>query len=212
MLWLSGLTLSGALFFAVVPLPEGYVERMQTITTYEQVGEGSALGRLHFWRIAWLMVKDNPYGVGLRRYDNAYDNYDDSDGAFGRGRSVHNSHLEVLAEMGYAGFVLWIILFVYAMWICTRIRFSASRHPGLSDEDRKYYLAMSTAFAASMLAFIVGGAFIASANNELTWLTFAMVAALDRIYRRHLQSLQPPNVRVETAAPVIPRPRRKAIA
>jgi probable O-glycosylation ligase (exosortase A-associated) len=211
-LWLSALTLSGGLLYAVAPLPDGYVERMQTITTYEEVGEGSALGRLHFWRVAWLMAKDNPWGVGLRRYDTVYDDYDDSNGAYGRSRSVHNSHLGVLAEVGFLGFALWILIFLYAFWVCMRIRYSAARHPGLSDDDRRYFLAMSTAFAASMAAFIVGGSFIASANNELTWLTFAMIAALDRIYRAHLRSMQPPVVVVEQAAHVIPRPRRKAIA
>jgi probable O-glycosylation ligase (exosortase A-associated) len=212
MLWLAGLALAGALTFAVAPLPDGYVERMQTITTYEEIGEGSALGRLHFWRVAWLMAEDNPWGVGLRRYDWIYDVYDDSKGAYGFARSVHSSHLEVIAEMGYLGFALWIVIFLYAFWVCMRIRVSAAKHPGLTEEDRRYYLAMSTAFAASMMAFVVGGAFIAIANNELTWLTFAMVAALDRIYRAHVRSLKPPVAQPERAAPVIPRPRRKAIA
>jgi O-antigen ligase len=212
MLWLAGLTLAGALTYAVAPLPEGYVDRMQTITTYEQVGEGSALGRLHFWRVAWLMAKDNPWGVGLRRYDWVYDAYDDSNGAYGFSRSVHSSHLAVVAELGFLGFGLWIVIFVYAFWVCMRIRFSAVKHPGLNDEDRKYYLAMSTAFAASMMAFVVGGAFIAAANNELTWLTFAMIAALDRIYCAHVRALQQPAAEVERVAPVVPRPRRKAIA
>jgi probable O-glycosylation ligase (exosortase A-associated) len=207
MVWLSGLTLTGALTFAIVPLPSGYLERMQTITTYEN--DESASGRLHFWRIAWVMVQDNPWGVGLRRYDTAYDDYDDSRGAYGLSRSVHNSHLEVLAEMGYLGLVVWVLVFAYAFRVCMRIRYSAATSGGLSDEDRRYYMAMSTAFAASMMAFVVGGAFIAAANNDLTWLTFAMIAALDRIYRAHLRSLQSP---VESAVTVGPRPRRAAIA
>jgi hypothetical protein len=34
---------------------------------------------------------------------------------------------------------------------------------------------------ASMMAFFVGGASIAMALNDLTWITFALLAALDRI-------------------------------
>jgi hypothetical protein len=114
------------------------MERMGTITKYEEVGEGSALGRLHFWRIAFIMTADNPLGVGLRNYDHAYDDYDDSGGAFGRGRSVHNSHLQVMTEEGYAGFLIWLTMFGYALIACVRIRFGAAK-PGLSAEDRQFY-------------------------------------------------------------------------
>ena len=31
------------------------------------------------------------------------------------------------------------------------------------------------------IGFIVGGAFVASALNDVTWLTFAMMASLDRL-------------------------------
>jgi len=35
--------------------------------------------------------------------------------------------------------------------------------------------------SASMMAFLVGGSFIALALNDVTWLTFAFLAALDRL-------------------------------
>lgn len=211
-MWLSGMAVAGGLFFAFAPKPEGYMERMQTITTYEEVGEGSALSRLHFWQVAYEMAKANPLGVGLRGYDRAYDDHDFSGGAYGSGRSVHNSHLQVLSEEGFAGFTLWVLAFAVAFWICLRMRFSAAKRPGLSDEDRSYYITMSTAFAASMVAFLVGGTFIAVSNNDLTWMTFGAVATLDRIYRAHLASLAPAAVSADRAAPVVPRARRKAIA
>lgn len=212
-LWLTGMIVGGGLLFTLAPKPEGYYERMQTITTYEEVGEGSALGRIHFWTVALNMAKDNPMGVGLRAYDTAYDDYDFSAGAFGQHRSVHNSHLQVLAEEGYAGFAIWLLAFGYAGWVCMRTRFSAAKLPGLSDDERRFYMSMSTAFAASMAAFIVGGAFIAAANNDLTWMTFGAVATLDRIYRLHVKSLKPATIASDRVAPVMPRvTRRKAIA
>lgn len=210
--WLSGMALAGGLFLAFAPKPEGYAERMQTITTYEEVGEGSALSRLHFWKVAVEMAKANPLGVGLRAYDKAYDDHDFANGYYGRQRSVHSSHMQVLSELGYAGFALWVLAFVYATWICLRIRIAAAKLQGLTDEERKYYITMATAFAASMVAFVVGGTFLAVANNDLTWMTFGAVVALDRIYKAHVQSLKPASVSTDRAAPVIPRARRKAIA
>lgn len=209
---LAGVAVAGGLIFTLAPKPEGYTERMQTITTYEEVGEGSALSRLHFWQVAAEMAKANPLGVGLRAYDRAYDDHDFSGGVYGSGRSVHNSHLQVLAEEGYAGFALWLLAFAYAFWICLRMRFSATKLPGMSEDDRSYYITMSTAFAASMVAFLVGGTFIAVSNNDLTWMTFGAVATLDRLYKAHAQSLKPVSVAADRAAAVIPRARRKAIA
>ncbi|MEZ5291482.1 MAG: O-antigen ligase family protein [Vicinamibacterales bacterium] len=211
-LWTGGMVLAGALMFTVVPLPQGYLDRMQTIQTYEEVGEGSALSRFHFWHIATVMVARNPYGVGLRRFDDAYDDHDDSAGYWGSHRSVHNSHLEVLAEMGYAGFAIWIVMFIYAFVLCLRVRYGAASLAGLSEDDRKFYITMANAFMASMFAFIIGGTFIASANNELTWLTFFVVAILHRLYRKDVDALKPVPVAADRVAAVVPRPRRQAIA
>lgn len=207
-----GVVTFGALVFAFAPKPEGYSERMATITTYEEVGEGSALGRLHFWRIATVMAAGRPLGVGLRNFEGAYDDYDDSGGAFGVRRSVHSSHMQVLAEEGYAGFAIWLLLFGYAFVICLRVRFGASKLAGLSDEDRAYYVSIATALAASMLAFVVGGMFIASSNNDFTWITFGVVAAMHRMYKAEARALQAAPADAGQAAPVVPRRRRQAIA
>ena len=45
----------------VVPmLPSDFWDRMDTIQTYEEKGETSALGRLHFWSVAGRMAAENP--------------------------------------------------------------------------------------------------------------------------------------------------------
>lgn len=211
LLWSAGIVVAGLLTFQFAPMPEGYMERMETIRTYDEIGEQSALSRLHFWRVAVLMAEDNPLGIGLRNYDNAYNSYDFSSGLYGEWRSVHSSHFEVLAEFGYAGFVLWVIIFAYALFVCLRIRYSAVALSGLSAEDRTFYTITSTALAASMLAFLLGGAFIASASNEITWLTFGVTAALHRVYLADARALRPVRVDAARVAPVIPRA-RKAIA
>jgi hypothetical protein len=62
------------------------------------------------------------------------------------------------------------------------------RHPGLSPEDQRLFSAAGTALIASMAGFFVGGAFVAMALNDLTWVTFALVAALDRISAQACQA------------------------
>jgi putative inorganic carbon (hco3(-)) transporter len=170
----------GVVAYLVVPIPKGYFDRLETIQTYEDVGEESALSRLHFWRVAIDIVSDHPLGVGLRNYEVAYDRYDFLGGRYGRRRSVHSSHFQVLAETGFAGMAIWVGLFSYAMFVCARIR-ARSRHVALNAGEQRFYFTMANALIVSMAGFIVGGAFIALALNDLTWLTFALVAALDRL-------------------------------
>jgi putative inorganic carbon (HCO3(-)) transporter len=163
-----------------VTLPTGYTERLNTIVTYQDVGEESAISRLHFWRVALDMARDQPLGVGLKNFEFNFDKYDFLDGRYGRGRAVHNSHLQALTENGYFGFAVWIGLFVTAISICLRWRRIATRTLA-GTEDGQFLWRMAGALVASMAAFIVGGTFIALSINDLTWLTFAIVAALDRV-------------------------------
>jgi probable O-glycosylation ligase (exosortase A-associated) len=180
MLVLTALAIALAVTLPFVPIPKGYFDRVQTIQTYEEVDDTSALSRLHFWNVAVAMAEANPLGVGLRNFDSAYDRYDTLDGQYGRHRAVHSSHFEVLAENGFAGAVIWIGLFGYAIFALFRIRRRA-RTDMMSDEDRSFWMASANALLISLVAFIVGGAFIALSLNDLTWYTFALVAALDRL-------------------------------
>jgi putative inorganic carbon (HCO3(-)) transporter len=158
----------------------GYLDRLQTIRTYDEENEASAMSRLHFWHVAIVMVSSQPFGLGLFNYESAYDQYDWLDGRFGHRRSVHSSHFQVLAETGILGACAWVFLLGYAFWVAFRIRRRSTR-PGLSADDRVTFLTAGNALIASMMAFVVGGSFIALALNDLTWITFALVAALDRI-------------------------------
>jgi hypothetical protein len=45
---------------------------------------------------------------------------------------------------------------------------------------------MSNALLASMSAFVIGGSFIALALNDLTWMTFAVFASMERLSRVNL--------------------------
>jgi len=74
------------------------------------------------------------------------------------------------------------LMFALAFKAALRVRRRA--RGDLSPEDKVFALAASTALMASMAAFLVGGAFVAMAQNDLTWLVFALVAALDRITAR----------------------------
>ena len=189
-----------SLFLTVVPIPESYLKRLETIQTYEKVGEDSALSRPHFWKVGLRMVADNPFGIGLKQYEFAYDRYDFLHGRFGSKRAVHNSHIQVLAELGYLGEAAWAGLFVCAFIVCIRVR-ARSKSDRLDTRTAYFLFTTANGLLTSMTAFLIGGTFLSLSLNDLTWLTFGMVAAVDRMSAKCIA--EPAQQRL-APAPVVP--------
>ena len=202
---MSALVVFGLVF---VPMPEGYADRLDTLNSYEE-DEGSAGSRFHFWEVATVMADAQPLGVGLRNYEYAYDTYDFSNGRYGHNRAVHSSHFQVLAELGYLGAAVWIGQFILAFVVALRVR-RRSWTPGLSPASARFLATVSTGLIVSMAGFLVGGSFLAMALNDVTWLTFAMLAALDRIASQLCleakKATPQPHVIAPPSVPVVRRP------
>ena len=179
----SGLVAAVVVVLLLVPIPQAYLDRLQTIQTYKETGEESALGRTHFWAVALRMVEANPIGIGLRQYEQAYDRYDFSRGHYGSHRAVHSSHMQVLSELGYPGALVWLGMFAYAAFACLRVR-RRSRDPGLDERTSRFLWTTANGLLISMFGFLVGGSFLSLALNEITWLTFGMVGALEIVCGR----------------------------
>jgi probable O-glycosylation ligase (exosortase A-associated) len=184
---LSGLAGMGVVALLTVPLPDEYFERLESIGTYERIGEDSALSRLHFWNVALRMAQDYPLGVGLKNYQVNYDQYDFRWGRFGTGRDVHSTHFQALVETGYLGFATYLALVCGAVVFLLRVR-SRAAHSALDEGDRRFLLIAANALIASLVAFVVGGTFNSLLINELNWYTFALVAALDRISKQMVET------------------------
>jgi putative inorganic carbon (HCO3(-)) transporter len=176
---------------ALAPVPDGYLDRLQTIRTYQEVGEDSAISRLHFWQVAWTMAKDHPLGIGLRNFEATYDRYDTTNGRYGRERSVHNSHLQVLTEAGFIAFAAYLATYFVVFRAAFRARRFA-REPGLDPDTSRFLWTTANAVIASLVAFIVGGSFIALAFNDLLWLTFAIGMSVEAVGRSVTAQLAAP--------------------
>jgi putative inorganic carbon (HCO3(-)) transporter len=192
----------------VVPLPEGYLDRLATIKDLQEdvdaPKEDVTEGRFHFWGLAIRMAQEQPLGVGMRNFSSQYGGYD-PEREFGRRRDVHSSHFQVLAEQGYLGAAAWIFQFAYGFVIGWKVR-KRSRTPSLSKEARTFLETTPTALMVSMAGFFVGGSTISAALNELTWLTFAMLASLDYMSRRMVKEVAAPSPVIRPVAVAKPTP------
>ncbi len=164
--------------------------RLGTIASAIQGGQVGARpdqdvseGRLYFWTIAVRMANDHPFGVGMRNFESAFAAYDVTGGAYGENRDVHSSQFQVLAELGYPGLLIWVALFSYGFWVAFRVK-RRGRVATLTPSVAHLFMTAPVALIASMTGFLVGGSFISGALNDLTWVTFALLAALDRMSAR----------------------------
>jgi len=186
----------------IVPVfPQEFWDRMSTINTPIEERDNSSAGRFHFWQVAVAMANDHPFtGVGNGAYSRLYNRYDFSNGQFGTSRAVHSAWFGVLAELGYTGLLLFIIIVVTSLRSCRRVRLAAKR-----GEVSAALGSYAVGFETALMAFIVGGSFVSFHYIEMLWHFFALSAALERVgaaeaaaNRAGAEQLQPA---AEVAAP-----------
>jgi probable O-glycosylation ligase (exosortase A-associated) len=153
-----------ALLLAAV-VPAGVWGRVGTLrhatstTTLDEVdgAEGSARQRYEIWRVGWKIARDHPFtGVGLGAYNLHHEQYalDPQFNPTAQGpRDTHSLYLNVLAETGYPGFLLYLgmllTVFIYAEGTRRRCR-------GVLDSAARQLLVLEAGLAAFLAAAVFG--------------------------------------------------------
>src|SRR5678815_5345486 len=123
-------------------MPQSWTDRLQTIETYKE--DGSAQKRLNTWTFAWNFVQDNPvlgggYEMFLSR--EAYTRYaprSDEGWIFQDG---HSNYIKILAEHGFPGLALFLLLFAASWLQASNTVKWASRYPPGSAQNSMGVLA-----------------------------------------------------------------------
>jgi probable O-glycosylation ligase (exosortase A-associated) len=143
-----------------VQLPEQWFGRMESVTTYQ--ADQSAQGRLDAWRVGLDFVAKHPVtGGGF----NAWPALTLSSAG---GRDWHSAYVEMLAEHGYGGLVLWAGLLTATLLSLT---WDARRRPAWQTD----YGAM---LQASLMAYLVGSITLGIAYWELPYHLVVLAALL----------------------------------
>jgi putative inorganic carbon (hco3(-)) transporter len=168
--WLALPVLLAGAGVALFGLPDAWFARMQTIATPEM--EASAATRLELWRLGWDFALQHPWlggGFGGWVYLTL---------PVGASRAWHSAYIELLAEHGFVGLVLWAALILGSVLSLTRMLWRWQRT--LADE--------AAMLRASLVAYLVGAAFLSIAYWELLWVMVAcaiLVSRFERGARRH---------------------------
>ena len=150
-----------------------YLERQQTTVDHQ---DGSSQGRLEAWQAGVKFIRDHPFGAGGRAFHILSPKYipDIVEEHGGEERSVHNTFLQLGAEWGIQGIILWtgfLVATVYQSW---KVRQRARGEPWF------YYRLL--ALELGLIGTITAGVFGQRLYGESVYWLCALVVALHRMH------------------------------
>lgn len=152
---------------ALMLMPGKWFERMETIGDYQN--EPSAMGRINAWGFAINLANDRPiFGGGFRVFSRekfeiyAPDPYDYHD--------AHSVYFEVLAEQGYVGLAIFIVLGIGAWRAASWVSRNADEQTGTAWTGELCRMAQ-----VSLIGYAVGGAFLGLAYFDLYYNLVAFI-------------------------------------
>lgn len=174
-----------------VVLPENTLSRVETIGEYDR--DHSAQGRLRAWMVATKVAVDSPLvGGGFKIFgEEIWRRYDPG------ARHVlvaHSIYFQVLGEHGFVGLAIFLALLGATHRALVQ---TASRARGTSTA---WVAELAGCIQASLVAYMVSGAFLSRSDFDLFYQLVAVAAVLPSIVER------------EAAASEAAEPARPAVA
>jgi O-antigen ligase len=172
-----------ALVFLAVASGE-YWRQMATIgsdTDYNQTKES---GRIQIWSRGIGYMLDNPLlGVGPNNFSTAEGTLSPQatrqlfGGAGFRWNAAHNSFVQIGAELGIPGLLIFLALLVSAFAALIGSARQRRRNPAF----RGRMLELRQALTASLIGFVVGAFFLSLAYHEMLYTLIALAAGVAKI-------------------------------
>jgi probable O-glycosylation ligase (exosortase A-associated) len=174
-----------ALLVLLVPLallfmPDQWSARMDTIAEYQ--ADGSAMGRINAWHMAFNLARDRFFGGGFSMYEPVtFAMYapDPSDV-----HAAHSIYFQVMGEHGFVGLALYLLLgfltWRYAAWIVRHSR-------GIAD--LQWAASLAAMVQSSLIGFAVGGAFLSLLYWDVPYYLMVAIMATRAVVQQHLRTL-----------------------
>ena len=185
--WLKGHNklVTGLVLVLLVPvaigfMPENWEDRMRSIQNYEQ--DGSAMGRINAWGMAWNLASDRLLGGGFEIYNL---------GVFGRYapdpthfQGAHSIYFQMLGEHGFIGLglflLLWFLVWRDASWIARQAR---------SRNELRWASDLARMIQVSLVGYAVGGAFLNLAYYDVPYYLLIALVLTRRLVEKEIRSV-----------------------
>jgi O-antigen ligase len=155
---------------------------MGTIMSDADYNRSEETGRMKIWqRGVGYMLQYPVFGVGPNNFNAAEGRLSPiaERQQFGRGvkwNAAHNSYVQIGAELGFPGLVIFVGMIAAAFMALRRSRRSA----GMARADHAGS-ELTQALSASLIGFIVGALFLSLAYSEILFTLLALAVALQKV-------------------------------
>ena len=152
---------------AMIPmLPEEWWARMNTISEYQ--ADGSAMGRINAWGVAWEVALHNLFGGGMSyQYPDYFILYGKYETIV---RAAHSIYFQILGNHGFIGLflflLLWIVIYREAGWLMKN---------GRSDPKTLWVAQLGAMAQVSLVGYATGGAFLSLGYFDLPYNIMVLV-------------------------------------
>lgn len=162
-------------FLPAVPL-QSWLQRISPQAALQDAGAG----RFYIWRGGLDMFLAHPlFGVGIGNFLYRYPEYSSYDPRGPQQRVAHNTFLEVAAEQGMVG----LLVFLSLLWVTYRYLRTAAI---AAQERRLYFTAhLAKALQLGLLGFLAGSFFLTAHLSKSLWLLFGLAVVMHNIYNPH---------------------------
>jgi probable O-glycosylation ligase (exosortase A-associated) len=175
----SGVLIAGCLAGILAFMPDSWSNRMNTIATYEE--DASAMGRIKIWRASWLLALERPLvGAGFRAPYSQF--IIDRVAPDVNARAVHSIYFEVIGEHGFPTFIVWCGLTAAGLWYAWRMGRLARGRPDLAWAGD-----LGRMVQVSIVAYLVGGAFLSLSYWDFYWVLLIVTAAAHTLMMKQLR-------------------------
>ncbi|MBM3395640.1 MAG: putative O-glycosylation ligase, exosortase A system-associated [Betaproteobacteria bacterium] len=159
-------------------MPDSWHDRMDTIKTYEQ--DGSAMGRINAWTMAFNLASDRWIGGGFRVDTHAeFEKYaPDPTNPL----AAHSIYFQVLGEHGFFGLFLFL-----AIWGLTWLAASDIRKRAPALEDCAWMVPLAGMIQVSLVGYLVGGAFLSLAYFDVAFNMAVIIVLARELLRARLK-------------------------
>lgn len=171
-----------AVVFTLMFMPEQWFERMNTISDYQN--DGSAMGRINAWWMAWNLAKANFFGGGYEIYNRTiFEMYAPV------GHDVHAAHsiyFQVLGEHGFIGLLLFLLL-----WLVVWREAGRLKARGKERAETRWVSDLGAMCQVSIIGYAVGGSFLSLAYFDLPYNIMIIVVLAKRWLDRKAWQTEP---------------------
>jgi probable O-glycosylation ligase (exosortase A-associated) len=167
-------------FLVLTFAPGPWLERMGIFLTGNL--DESAQGRLNAWHFAWVLATNYPLtGGGFETFTPGLFERFTPDLKFA---GPHSIYFQVLGEQGFVGLGLFLTLLAFCWFTLRKLRRSAQRL-GIAS----WVMTYTDILQASLLAYLVSGAFLPRAYFDLFYQLVASVIIVKILYRREVAAV-----------------------